>query len=118
MRSPATISMRHRAADGSIHAAAVAPALDTRLGKAVTVQPGYVGFDLPGPEIAGSSRGDRPGRAVAHRPTGRPPVLLCSTRIRLALRGLTERQFPQLTVLSYEEILPSVTVQVHAQVEV
>jgi flagellar biosynthesis protein FlhA len=49
---------------------------------------------------------------------GQAPILLCSTRIRLAMRGLTERQFPQLTVLSYEEILPSITVQVHAQVEV
>ena len=112
-----SISMRHRASDGSIHAAAVAPALDTRLGQAVTVQPGYVGFELPGPEA----------RAVlesVHRAVqtltaeGQSPVLLCSTRIRVALRGLTERQFPQLAVLSYEEILPSVPVQVHAQVEV
>jgi len=46
------------------------------------------------------------------------PILLCTTRIRLALRNLTERHMPQLTVLSYEEILPSVSVQVHAQVEV
>jgi flagellar biosynthesis component FlhA len=45
-------------------------------------------------------------------------MLLCTTRIRLALRNLTERHLPQLTVLSYEEILPSVPVQVHAQVEV
>jgi len=111
------ISMRHRAADGSIHAAAVAPALDSRLGKAVTVQPGYVGFDLSGPESRAVLEAiDRAVRTLAA--DGRPPVLLCSTRIRLALRGLTERQFPQLAVLSYEEILPSITVQVHAQVEV
>jgi flagellar biosynthesis protein FlhA len=111
------ISMRHRAADGSIHAAAVAPALDSRLGKAVTIQPGYVGFDLSGPESRAVLEAiDRAVRSLTA--DGRPPVLLCSTRIRLALRGLTERQFPQLTVLSYEEILPSVTVQIHVQVEV
>jgi flagellar biosynthesis protein FlhA len=112
-----SISMRYRAADGSIHAAAIAPALDSRLGKMVTVQPGYVGFDLSGPESRAILEAiDRAERSLTG--DGRPAVLLCSTRIRLALRGLTERQMPQLAVLSYEEILPSITVQVHAQVEV
>jgi flagellar biosynthesis protein FlhA len=112
-----SISMRHRAPDGSIHAVAIAPALDSRLGKAVTVQPGYVGFDLAGPDSRSLLEAiDRAMRSLAG--DGRPQVLLCSTRIRLALRGLTERQFPQVEVLSYEEILPSIPVQVHAQVEV
>jgi len=111
------ISMHYRAADGSVHAAAVAPALDTRLGKALTIQPGYVGFDLTGPESRAVLEAiDAVVRSMTA--DGQTPVLLCSTRIRLAMRGLTERQFPQLAVLSYEEILPSITVQVHAQVEV
>jgi flagellar biosynthesis protein FlhA len=112
-----SISMRHRAPDGSIHAVAVAPALDSRLGKAVTVQPGYVGFDLSGPDSRALLEAiDRAVRTLSG--DGRPAVLLCSTRIRLAMHGLMERQFPQVEVLSYEEILPSITVQVHAQVEV
>lgn len=112
-----TISMHHRAADGSLHAAAVAPGLDTRLGQAVTVQPGYVGFDLPGPEARAVLESvERAVGTLAGE--SRQAVLLCSTRIRLAMRGLTERQFPQLSVLSYEEILPSVPVVVHVQVEV
>ena len=111
------ISMRYRGNDGTIHAVAVAPTLDSQLGKLVTVQPGYVGFELP----ASDSRAvlESIDRAVGILTNGGwASVLLCSTRIRLAVRGLTERQFPQLAVLSYEELLPSIHVQVHAQVEV
>ena len=89
----------------------------TASARLVTVQPGYVGLDLNGPDSRALLEAiDRAMRSLAG--DGRPQVLLCSTRIRLALRGLMERQFPQVEVLSYEEILPSITVQVHAQVEV
>jgi flagellar biosynthesis protein FlhA len=110
------ISQRYRGSDGAIHAVALAPGLDTRLGASVMLQPGYVGLELPGHE----------GRRVVESITdalrsltdsGHEPVLLCTTRIRLALRNLTERQLPALAILSYEEILPSIPVQVHAQVE-
>jgi flagellar biosynthesis protein FlhA len=111
------ISMRYRAPDGAIHAVALAPELDTRLGASVMVQPGYVGLELSGSDSRMLIESiDRALRSLALQRY--QPVLLCTTRIRLALRNLTERHIPQLTVLSYEEILPSVSVQVHAQVEV
>ncbi len=111
------ISMRYRAPDGSIHAVALAPDLDTRLGASVMVQPGYVGLELSGSDSRMLIESiDRALRSLALQRY--QPILLCTTRIRLALRNLTERHMPQLTVLSYEEILPSVSVQVHAQVEV
>jgi flagellar biosynthesis protein FlhA len=111
------ISMRYRAPDGAIHAVALAPDLDTRLGAAVMVQPGYVGLELPGSDTRMLIESiDRALKSLAIQRY--QPILLCTTRIRLALRNLTERHMPQLTVLSYEEILPSVSVQVHAQVEV
>jgi len=111
------ISMRYRAPDGAIHAVALAPELDTRLGASVMVQPGYVGLELSGSDsrllVESIDRAIRSLTIQRYQ-----PILLCTTRIRLALRNLTERHLPQLTVLSYEEILPSVSVQVHAQVEV
>ena len=111
------ISMRYRAPDGAIHAVALAPDLDTRLGASVMVQPGYVGLELSGSDSRMLIESiDRALRSLALQRY--QPILLCTTRIRLALRNLTERHLPQLTVLSYEEILPSVSVQVHAQVEV
>jgi flagellar biosynthesis protein FlhA len=111
------ISMRYRAPDSAIHAVALAPELDTRLGASVMVQPGYVGLELSGSDSKLLMESiDRALRSLAIQRY--QPILLCTTRIRLALRNLTERHLPQLTVLSYEEILPSVPVQVHAQVEV
>jgi flagellar biosynthesis protein FlhA len=111
------ISMRYRAPDGAIHAVALAPDLDTRLGASVMVQPGYVGLELSGSDSRMLIEAiDKALRTLASQRY--QPILLCTTRIRLALRNLTERHMPQLTVLSYEEILPSVSVQVHAQVEV
>ncbi len=111
------LSTRYRSSDGSLHAVAVAPALDTSLGQKLILQPGYVGFDLPG----GDSRAvieatERSLRGLTNQ--GFDPILLCTTRIRLAMRNLTERQLPQLVVLSYEEVMPSIPVQVHAQVEI
>ncbi len=111
------ISMRYRAPDGAIHAVALAPDLDTRLGASVLVQPGYVGLELSGSDSRALVEAiDRSLRQLALQRY--QPILLCTTRIRLALRNLTERHAPQLAVLSYEEILPSISVQVHAQVEV
>jgi flagellar biosynthesis protein FlhA len=42
---------------------------------------------------------------------GFQPILLCSAKIRLPMRRLTERLFPTLVVLSYSEIMPDVEVR-------
>ena len=111
-----TITARFRGADGQIHAAAISPALDARLGQALVVQPGYVGLDLPANDVRTLVEGvDRALKRLTGE--GRQPVLLCSTRIRLGLRSLLERHAPNLPVLSYEELLPAVPVVVHAHVE-
>jgi flagellar biosynthesis protein FlhA len=39
--------------------------------------------------------------------SGNQPVILCSAPIRLAFRKLIERTFPQISVLSYNEIAPN-----------
>ena len=41
---------------------------------------------------------------------GYQPVLLCSSRLRLPLRRLTERSLPNLVLLSFGEIVPQVNV--------
>src|SRR4051812_1535429 len=49
--------------------------------------------------------------------TGRRPVLLCSTRIRRHVRALIEQGFPQLPVLSYNEIAAGIRVDATGTVE-
>ena len=41
---------------------------------------------------------------------GQNPICLCSPNIRLAVRRLTETAYPQLVVLSYNEITNNVEV--------
>jgi flagellar biosynthesis protein FlhA len=42
---------------------------------------------------------------------GHSPILLCSSAMRLSLKRLTERIAPRLTVLSYQEIPPTVKLE-------
>jgi len=49
---------------------------------------------------------------------GHDPVILCSSRIRLALRRLLERRLPNVTVLSFTEITPQTTVEAIGTIEV
>jgi len=41
-----------------------------------------------------------------------PPVVLCSSRVRLPFKRLTEKHFPNLAVLSINEIAPNIEVEV------
>jgi flagellar biosynthesis protein FlhA len=57
------------------------------------------------------------GRAVEQlAQVGHQPILLCSADVRRPLARLTERSLPNLTVLSYNEIAPTVQVEAHAMV--
>jgi flagellar biosynthesis protein FlhA len=112
-----TITQRHRAADGSVHALVLAPDLEHRLAEAVTIQGGSVALELGPAEI----RSVLDGVEVALRrltDAGQRPLLLCGARIRAAVRHLLARRFPQLAVVAYEELVPGVPVVVHGQVEV
>ncbi len=50
--------------------------------------------------------------------TGRDPMILCSSRIRLALRRLIERQLPNVTVLAFSEVTTQTTVEAVGNIEV
>lgn len=49
--------------------------------------------------------------------SGYPPVLLCSSKIRMPVRKILERSIPQLSVVSYNEVPTSVDAQSVAMVE-
>jgi len=42
---------------------------------------------------------------------GVQPVVLCSSKVRLLFRRLTERYLPNLVVLAYGELLPDLEVE-------
>ena len=43
--------------------------------------------------------------------TGNQPVILCSSPIRLLFRKLVERTYPQIAIMSYNEISPNIKVK-------
>ena len=43
--------------------------------------------------------------------TGNQPVVLCSSPIRLLFRKLVERTYPQIAIMSYNEISPNIKVK-------
>ena len=46
-----------------------------------------------------------------HPPGGQPPVLLTAIDVRRFARKLIEGDFPDLPVVSYQEIVPEVRIQ-------
>jgi type III secretion protein V len=42
----------------------------------------------------------------------RNPIILTNPEIRVSLRSLTEKEFPELSILSYNELLPDLNIQV------
>lgn len=50
--------------------------------------------------------------------SGRDPIILCSSRIRLAFRRLLERRLPNVVVLSFAEVTPQTSVEAAGSIEV
>ena len=71
-------------------------------GTSVTLEPGFTRnmFDRLNLEL---------GKAITA--TGNQPVILCSSPIRLLFRKLVERTYPQIAIMSYNEISPNVKVK-------
>ena len=111
------ISRQHADASGAIYVITVGPRTEdeiassiqqTERGNSVALPPwqlqrllGVVGTEV---ERVASS--------------GRAPVILCSSRIRLALRRLLERRLPNVTVLSFAEITSQTSVESVGNIEV
>ncbi len=50
--------------------------------------------------------------------SGRDPIVLCSSRIRLALRRLLERRLPNVVVLSFAEVTSQTSIEAVGSIEV
>jgi type III secretion protein V len=48
---------------------------------------------------------------VAPPPGGQPPVLLTAIDVRRFMRKLIEMEFPDVSVVSYQEIVPEIRIQ-------
>jgi len=105
-----TISRLHAGEGGKIRVITLHPRLEQRLIDAV--QPTALGA-FPVLEPGAAQRFIQSLGAAVERAQGKGhvPALLCSSRVRLPLRRLTERHFPHLSILALQEIAPQIDVE-------
>jgi flagellar biosynthesis protein FlhA len=96
-------------ADGTLKAIALDPTLEQEIAEAL-VQTADGEFLALDPSRAGALVDACAEQVDAALSRGGRPVLLCSARVRRHLRRLTEQRLPQLSVCSYNEIVPGIGV--------
>jgi flagellar biosynthesis protein FlhA len=101
---------------GTLAVVVLEPSLEQELADGVVQTPdgAYLGLDPGRAEAFVRAVRDTMEHitAIGHR-----PVLVCSPKVRRHLRALTAHAVPRLVVLSYNEILPSTTVETVGMVE-
>ncbi|HWB23136.1 MAG TPA: flagellar biosynthesis protein FlhA [Gaiellaceae bacterium] len=75
---------------------------------ALTPEGEVLGLDPARVRAVLASLAEHVERATA---AGRRPVVLCSSRVRRHVRQLVEQAFPQLAVVSYNEVVPGIRVE-------
>ncbi len=105
-----TISNQYREADSSIHVITLTPTTEQTITNALyqTDQGLMISLD---PNVVQKLMGRLQDETEKIAADGFQPILLCSAKIRLPLRKLTERLFPSLVVLSYSEITSDLEVR-------
>ncbi len=111
------ISAQYRAADGAIHVITLSPRVEQQLTEALkqTDQGTMIAME---PSRAQQLLERLAAEMEKVAAMGYPPVLLCSARLRLAVRRLTERVLSSLVVLSFNEIAPNVEVKAEGMVTI
>ena len=66
----------------------------------------------PSTEVAASIRAAVRSTLAGRSPDGPPPVILTGLESRRPLMNLTREEFPELVVLSYQELVPEMNIQV------
>ncbi|RKX20828.1 MAG: flagellar biosynthesis protein FlhA [Candidatus Zixiibacteriota bacterium] len=93
--------------DGKINVFTIDPQIEQQLGESVqsTKQGLMLVIDPALSELLLNRIGEQLEQL---QNAGHQPIVICSPNIRLALRRLVEVAYPQLTVVSYNEIIPDV----------
>ncbi|MEA1981181.1 MAG: flagellar biosynthesis protein FlhA [candidate division Zixibacteria bacterium] len=93
--------------DGKINVFTIDPQIEQQLGE--SVQSTKQGLMLVIDPALSELLLNRVGEQLEQlQNAGHQPIVICSPNIRLALRRLVEVAYPQLTVVSYNEIIPDV----------
>jgi flagellar biosynthesis protein FlhA len=105
-----TITAPHLDASMRLRAISLDPAIEQEIGESIAQTPDGEQLAME-PSRAQALLGALRRQLDAALAQGGRPVLLCSGRARRHLRHLCEQSLPQLTVCSYNEIVPGVRVE-------
>jgi flagellar biosynthesis protein FlhA len=104
-----SITAQYKDEQGNLPAMMLAPQVDSHLTGAL--QQGDQGTQVAIDPTTAQRLLQRIGKEMERMAQqGYQPVLICSSRLRLPLRRLTERSLPNLVLLSFGEIVPQVNV--------
>jgi flagellar biosynthesis protein FlhA len=104
------ITAPHVDAESTLRAIALDPQVEQEIADAITVTTDgeYLAMEPARAQALVRALSGQQDSAIAR---GRRPVLLCSARVRRHLRRLCEQSLPQLSVCSYNEIVPGIRVE-------
>ncbi|MEW5994429.1 MAG: flagellar biosynthesis protein FlhA, partial [Candidatus Zixiibacteriota bacterium] len=103
------ITEMYRDKEGQIHVFTIDPALEQTM--AESIQNTKQGLVLAiEPSLAEALLNGMGEQISSMETAGRKPLCLCSPNIRLVLRRLAETRYPDLVVVSYNELLPDAEV--------
>ncbi|NJN92599.1 MAG: flagellar biosynthesis protein FlhA [Anaerolineales bacterium] len=111
-----TISNQQRAHDGAIHVTTLSPRVERLLSEAMDDPSRGIALHLE-PRQAQQLLEATARQMEEMAARGYLPVVLCSAAVRLAFKRLTERILPNLSVLSYSEIVPGIDVHAEGMIE-
>ena len=105
-----TITREYRDADGNITVIMVSPDIEDRINKSVQ-HTEYESFVAADPTLIQEVVGNLKKFIKIFSDKGLPPVILCSPNIRGYLSKILEKFFPNIAVLSHNEIISDVNIK-------
>lgn len=111
------ISRQYGGESGQVHVITVGPRTEDEIASSIQQSERGSAVAMP-PWQVQRLLGVVSGEVERAAANGREPVILCSSRIRLALRRLLERRLPNVVVLSFAEVTPQTSVEAIGSIEV
>ncbi len=105
-----TITRHYMTPEGELMVVNLAHSLERRISEAIkrTDQGEYLAID---PQLAQGIMQRLAARLEKFGDLNLQPIVLCSSHLRMHVKKLVDRFIPNLTVLSYDEIVPNVKIQ-------
>ena len=105
-----TISKQYQSQDGKIRVLTIDPRLEEFLAASIkkTERAAYLAIEPKKAQVILKSIGTEVEKVVN---MGEQPIILCSPQVRGHLKKFTERQIPNLVILSYNEIAPEIELE-------